>query len=425
MEPASRQLDFNPFDPSFRDDPYRYYPAVLAQSPGWLPLPYPTLMVGRYRDVAAVLNDPARFSSRIPAEPFVAKLDPFAGAPTLLFSDPPVHTRLRGLLAGCLRLWRSEQLAAKVGAAVARLLDRIAEKGEFDALADLAYPLIRSTGSGIMGFSPEDFELLRGWSDRIFESAHSCLAIAGALAKADRASAAGGAGAAPFDLIDASIPASTADAIAALRDYFAGEIERRRADPRDDLISALVAAHDRAGNLGADELLALVVLLLFVNETATGLIANGLLALAAHPDQLARLRSHPELTASAIEEVLRYDSPVQMMARFSVGEANVGGTAVPPSAALLLLPGAANRDPAQFHSPDTFDIARDPNPHLAFGDGIHSCIGAPLARLQGRIAIGAMVQRFPRLRLRDPDAPLEFTTSFLSRALKSLPMAID
>jgi len=226
--------------------------------------------------------------------------------------------------------------------------------------------------------------------------------------------------------IESSVHDSSADAIAALRSYFIEELSQRRASPGDDLISVLVSAQDETDTLRLDELLALVLLSLFAGDTTTNLIANGLLALSSHPDQLRRLGLAPEvLTPNAVEEVLRYDSPVQMVMRFCTRDTHVGETTVPGGAVVLVLIGAANRDPAQFHAPDSFDIARHPNNHVAFGDGIHACIGAHLARLQGRIVLGSVVERFPRLRLSAPDQPLKYGGYLLSRGLTSLPMVID
>jgi cytochrome P450 len=226
--------------------------------------------------------------------------------------------------------------------------------------------------------------------------------------------------------MESSVHDSSADAIVALRSYFIEEISHLRASPGDDLISALVSAQDETDTLRSDELLALVLLSLFAGDTTTNLIANGLLALSTHPDQLRRLGLAPEvLTPNAVEEVLRYDSPVQMVMRFCTRDTHVGETTVPGGAVVLVLIGAANRDPAQFHAPDSFDIARHPNNHVAFGDGIHACIGAHLARLQGRIVLGSVVERFPRLRLSAPDQPLKYGGYLLSRGLTSLPMVID
>jgi cytochrome P450 len=212
----------------------------------------------------------------------------------------------------------------------------------------------------------------------------------------------------------------------ALTDYFSLEIERRRRAPGPDLVSALVRAHDEGDVLSAADLLNFVTLLLIAgNETTTNLIANGTLALMRNPDQLERLIKQPELLPGAIEEMLRYDGPVQATARFPKQAADVGGTEIPAGAIAFIVLGAADRDPAQFDGPEQFDIRRHPNEHVAFGEGIHFCIGANLARLEAAIAFGAMLERFPRLRLKDPELKPKYKGSFFLRGIESLPMALD
>ena len=210
-----------------------------------------------------------------------------------------------------------------------------------------------------------------------------------------------------------------------LRAYFAAEIEKRRAAPSDDLVAALVAARDEAGALSEAELLAFVVLLLLAgNETTTNLIGNGMLALLRHPDQFERLRHDPELIPAAIEEMLRFDPPVQMTVRMAEQDTAIGGTDVARNSMVFVLLAAANRDPRQFPNPERFDVGRTPNDHVAFGEGIHFCLGAPLARLEGVIAIGSVIERFPKLRLSDPEAKLAYRGSLALRGLESLPLAI-
>jgi cytochrome P450 len=192
------------------------------------------------------------------------------------------------------------------------------------------------------------------------------------------------------------------------------------------LISALVAAHADGETMTEDELLAFAVLLLLAgNETTTNLIGNGMLALGRNPDQMELLRRNPELTPRAIEEMLRYDGPVQSTSRNTLSDTEVGGTMIKAGTGCFVILAAANHDPAQFPDPDRFDITREPRDHVAFGDGIHFCIGAPLARLEGAIAIGSALARFPGLRLKGPDAPLTYKGSYFLRGLSQLTMAID
>jgi cytochrome P450 len=319
-----------------------------------------------------------------------------------------------------------EGLGARIRARAQPLLDAIAARGEFDAVLDLASPLPLAINAEILGIPPEDQARLKGWSDEIFAAARNMLTIAGGLV-AGRPNAAIGPDEAEAVLhaIDAAIPTATADAMAALREYFLAHIERRRARPGNDLVSALLTKLD-GDALETGELLALALLLLFAgNETTTNLIANGLRLLGSEHRHRDHLVAIPALMGNAVEEVLRYDSPVQMLLRYATVETTLGGTPVPAGAAVLVMLGAANRDPTQFAEPDRFDIGRRPNPHVAFGDGIHTCLGSQLARLQGQIVLGAMVERFPALRRRDPDAPLEYSGSLLSRGLSRLPMAIE
>ena len=429
MEGTGESISFKPFDPSFWTDPYRVYPSLLAGPPRREPLFFPTILVARYRDVVAVLRDPARFSSCVPQLPFISKLDPFGGAPSMLLSDPPVHTRLRRLVAPYFREPTIAELSVRIRSMTRSLLDRIAAKGEFDAVVDLATPLPVAINAEILGVPLEDQPMLKVWSDEIFASVRRSLAIAGAFAEGgmvipDPTDSPVDPALSPLRAVDGSIPETNADAMTALREYFMRAIERRRARPGNDLVSVLVSVHDR-GVISRDELLASIVLLLFAgSETTTNLIANGLLALGCHRQQLDRLKSASGLIASAVEEVLRYDSPVQMVMRYATGETCLAGTPIPSGAAVLVMLGAANRDPAQFSEPERFDVGRRPNQHVAFGEGIHSCIGSQLARLQGQVVIGAMLERFPGFGLRDPDAPLQYGGSLLSRGLVSLPMSI-
>jgi cytochrome P450 len=223
------------------------------------------------------------------------------------------------------------------------------------------------------------------------------------------------------------LPQNVRDAFAALREYFIAEIEKRRRNPGDDLVSVLVAAHEGSDEvLSEAELVAFVVILLLAgNETTTNLIGNGMLALTRHPEQLERLGRSPELMPSAIEEMLRYDGPVQATMRHIRQETEIAGTQVAAGSLIFVLLAAANRDPAQFKEPQTFDVTRTPNDHLAFGEGIHFCIGAPLARMEGAIAIGSLLARYKRIRPAAPEAPLAYKGSFFLRGLASLPLEVS
>ena len=208
-----------------------------------------------------------------------------------------------------------------------------------------------------------------------------------------------------------------------IADYFRALLPERRRRPRADLLSALIAVEEQGDRLTEGELLATCVLLFIAgHETTVNLIGNGLLSLLRHPAEVARLRREPALIGSAVEELLRYDSPVQRTARITNADVEVGGKTIPKGAFVVTAIGAANRDPVQFPDPDRLDIARADNRHIAFGFGIHFCLGAPLARVEGQLALGTLLRRAPRLRL--TDEPLEWRESSTLRGLKALPVEL-
>jgi len=323
----------------------------------------------------------------------------FGDAPTIISSDPPIHTRLRKLVSRDFTARAINELESYVRALTTTLLDEVAQKRHFNLLADFAIPLPVRIIARILGIPGERYETFKRWSDTLIELA--------------------------------SMPPSTPLAESArtnlteMRAYFAEEIERRRRHPGSDLMSSLVSAHEDTEMLSAGELMQfLVILLIAGNETTTNLIGNGMLALQNHPDQMKLLRRDPALLPRAIEEMLRYDSPVQSVFRSAKEDVEIGGTSVEKGSGIFLMIGSANRASAKFTNPDAFDVAREENDHLAFGEGIHYCLGAPLARLEATVAFGMMLERFPHLRL-DGSPQLDYKTSFFVRSLKSLPMVVE
>jgi len=397
---ANAGLSFNPWDENFRRNPYSFYQPLRMAPPPVLRFFIPVAILTRYDDVLATLRDHVRFSSApVRNRMTIETNEVFGDAPSLISSDPPGHTRMRKLVTRDFTPRAIRELEPRVRALTATLLDDVARKHHFDLVADFATQLPVRIIASILGIPGERWETFTRWSHTLIELT--------------------------------SLPPGTpvADSVRAnlieMRGYFAEEIERRRRHPGADLMSSLVSAHEDEEMLGASELMHFLVILLFAGtETTTNLIANGMLALQNHREQLELLRRDPTLMQRAVEEMLRYDSPVQSVFRTAKEDVEIGGTAIEKGSGIFLMMGAANRDPAKFPNPDVFDITREQNDHLSFGEGIHYCLGAPLARLEASVAFTALLNRFPHLAL-DGTPKLDYKTSFFVRSLNSLPMVAE
>ncbi len=396
-------LDQDWLTPSFFADPYPHYHQLRSQAPVWWSEKLNSWVLTSYDDVVAALRDPGRLSnagrmgailSKLPAvlQPSLQLLyDHYSVG--LIFSDPPDHARLRSLVSKAFSPATVERMRPRIHAIVAELLDATAGKNALDVIADFAYPLPAMVICEMLGLPPSDRPQFRSWTEDI-------LALMG-----------GG--------LDAAGAERGQNSLQALREYYRRIIHERRAHPGDDLISNLVHAQEHGQRLSEPELLSTSVTLLTAGqETTTSLIANGLLALLRHPDQLALLRSRPELMPSAVEEFLRYESPVQRQLRLVTEDFELHGQRIRKGQIVSPFLGAANRDPAHFTDPDRLDITRTDHRHTAFGYGIHFCLGAPLARLDAPIAFAALLSRFPRLRL--ADQALEFKPDVTVRRLNFL-----
>jgi cytochrome P450 len=397
-------LEFNPFLPEVHADPYPLYRRLRAEDPVHAGGPGLWLLT-RYADVAAVLRDPRM--SRDPRSSTQFRLvrgasagaDPWQDeAPSMLFVDPPDHTRLRTLVNKAFTPPAIARLRARVEELVAELLDRVAEVGEMDVVDQLAYPLPVTVICELFGVPPGDRARFRAWSGALVHLLDPVLAE---------------------DVMQRAL-----EARAGLRGYLRELIAGRRADPGDDLLGALVAAEDAGHRLSEPELVSMCVLLLVAgHETTVNLIANGTLALLRNPGELARLAADPALAPSAVEELLRYDSPVQLTSRHALTDLEIGGRRVREGETVIAAIGAANRDPAQFPDPDRLDLGRAPNRHVAFGGGIHFCLGAPLARMEAQAALTALLRRFPGLA--PGTSPPAWRDTVTLRGLATLPVRLD
>jgi len=316
---------------------------------------------------------------------------------SMLMQNPPEHTRLRGLVSGAFTPQRIAALEGRIRQLVHEQLDRMAEADEVDVMRDLAFPVPVTVVGELLGIPPEDALGFHPLVDTI-RQAEQPNATDDAVAEAERADQA----------IDA---------------YFARLIARRRERPADDLLSALVAIRDAGGPLSEEELTGTVMQFFVAGfVTTTNLIGNGLLALMRHPAEFARLRGDAGLVPSAVEEMLRYDSPVQINDRVVLEPTEVAGLPLEPGDSLTIIMGAANRDPGRFPDPDRFDVTRGDNQALSFGWGIHHCLGAGLARLEGHIVFGQLVERFTAIELLDDEPPRQ--PGFFLRGLQQLPVRL-
>ena len=344
------------------------------------------------------------------------------GLGSLLSMDAPAHTRIRSLVAKAFTARRIAALRPRIEAIVSRLLEEVPRSGCFDLIESLAAPLPAIAIAELLGVPSEDHSLFKDWTRRLVDATRSGSPLLGRTTQL--LVAMGSAPGAPAaDREAAESRASVETAIAQLTDYLRGTISLRRKSPRDDLLSAMIEAQQERDALTDSELLATSNLILMAGqETTTNLIGNGVLALLRHPGELSRLRQQPGLLPVAIEEMLRFESPVQGSARVPLENVGLDGETLPAGALAIGVIGAANRDPEIFPDPDRFDIGRSDDRHLAFGHGAHFCLGATLARLQGEVALRALLGSFPNLELAD-DA-VAWRPNFALRGLSALPVRI-
>jgi pimeloyl-[acyl-carrier protein] synthase len=400
MKGSCMTITFDPLAPAFRRNPYPYYDMLRANAPIYFWEEWGVTFVTRWSDCSALLRD-NRLGHGTLGDPPAAQRDLYAMQSNwMLFKDPPDHTRLRGLAQRAFTPRRVAQMRETIQELTDSLLDNVQQSDSLDVVADLAQPLPVTVIARLLGIPEQAYDTFHAWSN--------------ALART-------------LDLVEGEEVYNEASrAAAAFTEFLADLAERRRVEPGDDLFSALVNVQEdaqRADQLSTDELYATCALLLVAgHETTVNLIGNGMLALLRHPQQLERLRNDPGLTVSAVEELLRFDSPVQLTSRIVHTTVAVDGYTFPEGAEINFVLGAANHDPTAFDRPGTLDIARTPNPHLAFGSGIHYCLGAPLARLEAQIAIATLLRRFPCMTLLTDNPP--YRDNYLLRGLEQLPVGL-
>jgi cytochrome P450 len=400
------------FGSRFKAEAYAVYARLRAEQPVYRRVNRAgtgaTCFITRYDDAVTVLRDSKLFVKdlRNTLEPTARAAHPL---PPLLLrltshhmlnADPPDHTRLRALVNKAFTARMVEQLHGKVEQIALDLIHAMLRKGEGDLIEDFAFPLPVIVIAELLGVPARDRHRFRMWTSALSAPTPDVARNEKKLARSRQV---------------------MEDYIGYLRGIFAA----RRADPRDDLITSLLAAEDAGDALSEDELFSMILLLIVVgHETSVNLIGNGMLALLQRRDAWEYLRDHPDAIPRAVEEMLRYDCPVERAPmRYAAADVEMGGTGIRRGDAVSVVLGSANRDDAQFPAADRFEIDRDPNRHLAFGLGIHYCLGAALARLEGRVAVGALLAHLPTLRLAVEPAALRWHTHPIMRGLHHLPVA--
>ena len=400
VESAPGAPTVNLFGPNLVEDPYPTYAALREREP-YFDESARMWVLTRYSDVQSVLRganfSQAGFAERIERALGKGPLTECLGE-WLLFRDPPHHTRLRALVSQAFTPSSVERLRHTIQHMVDDLLSSAEPAGHMDVIADFAYPLPVLVICALLGVPAADRHPFAEWSAALGESLDALTTHAQDVVQRGNTATAG------------------------LTDYFRDLVRRRRSQPGDDLLSDMIAARDGADRLTEDELIATSILLFFAgHETTVNLIGNGVLALLRHPRELQRVLDEPSLIDNAVEEILRFDSPVQRTARTLENDMWIGRQRAQRGKRVMLLLGAANRDPQRFPQPARFDISRaDARHHLSFGGGIHYCVGAPLARLEAQIAIASIFRRLPGLRL--VDATPSWRHTFLLRGLRHLPV---
>ena len=357
-------VSYDPTSDRIRNNPYDTYDRMRDKDPVHRMRLINAWVLTRYEDVDMVLRDHRRF----------LKDDEIIEYRSMLNSNPPDHTRLRAIVSKAFTPRSVAELYPRIERMVSGLLDDLEGEERIDLIEKFAFPIPITVIAEMLGVPSEDMDIFEAWSNDI------SLVIE------------------PYQTEEQE--ARVTRASEELFEYFEGIMEQRRREPQDDMITALMNAEEEGDKLTHDELLGTLLLLLVAgNETTRNLIGNGTLALLRHPDQLQRLRDNPDLLDSAVNELLRYDSPVQLDGRIAQEDLEIAGTQIQAGERVISAIGAANRDPAAFTNPNAVDIGRREKSHISFGRGIHHCLGAPLAIMEGRIAFAALLDRYSSISL--------------------------
>jgi len=392
-------MEFNPYLPAVVDNPYPYYAYLRKHAPVYQVPGVGFWVVSRYDDVLSLFKNYEVFASN--AYAVCGELNPFpAMAPALTDISPPVYTRQRRLVNRAFTPRRIASLESRMAEIVGQVLEPLAARGECDLIADFASLFPGTVIAELLGVPPERQPDFRRWSDDVVRALNSVV-------------------------VPAEEHAEIRQSIMEFREYLRILVELYRRWPGDNLISDLVRVEEEQQMLTAEEIVSLaVIILLGGNETTTNLIGSATHALLTYPQEFAKVRANPALIPNLVEETLRYDGPLVSAPRQRVCETEMAGTQLPAGAMVLPLLNSANRDENKFPDPDRFDLLHDTEGHVGFGFGIHYCLGAQLARLEGQVALGALLARFPHLAQKQ-DEPVTRVQSIIVRGLKTLPLILQ
>jgi cytochrome P450 len=386
---------------AFKSDPYPLYARIRAETPVYvtvLPNGVKVYMITRYEDVQAALKDDRLVKNIDNARPpgLLRKISAGLGFSNsnMLRADPPEHTRLRALAHSAFTPRVVNQMREHIQQIADQLLDAVQPAGRMDLISDFAFPLPITVITEMLGVPTADDAKFRQWSSGLIDS--------GVLSSESR------------QLVPELLP---------MVNYVRNLVDKRRKAPQDDLITKLIQAEYEGSHFTQNEVIATTILLLVAgHETTVNLIGNGMLALLQHPDQFEELKQDPGLIKPAVEEMLRFVNPVQSVNRYAATDVEIGGTKIPKGSHVVLSLAAADHDLAYRSMPEQFNLAQGDTRHVAFGQGIHYCLGAPLARLEGELAFTTLLRRLPNLRLAAPDQALDWRPAFELRGLHSLPV---
>jgi hypothetical protein len=388
-------MQTDPFSPEVARNPYPVYAQLRRSAPVCWIERLQAWAVSRYEDVERVAGNPELFSSAPIVKVLLGEFNPAPEAPSLISLDPPAHIRMRRLANKAFTPKMVAGMEPRIRMIVEELLDGISGRDDFDFVRDFTIPFPLRVIAEMLGVEPERYLDFKRWSDDVIRP------TGGPMSEAEKV--------------------RSRQSSHEFREYFERAIEERRTKPREDLISELVRAQEERQALTAEEVMGLCVLLLIAgNETTTNLLGNTMVTLLRHPEDLAKVRADRTLIPMLIEEILRYESPVQSILRQATRDTEIAGVKLPVKSLILMIFASANRDERKYPAADRFDLMRNPQDHFGFGSGIHYCLGAPLSRLEARVAIDAVLSRFSKLAAKYTE--VTWTDSFVVRGPKALPL---